>query len=768
MKKNLRMLGVTPPLILAMLVLASCSNDDNSPGPMVPDEPLPTGQSKTYTLSSVSDPAITGTAKFSEIDDNSVTVELQLQNTPAGGQHPAHIHVNTAAEGGGIAITLGMVDGDTGSSTINFSMMDDGTDITYDELLEYDGYINVHLSSGELGTLIAQGDIGQNELTSTSKVYTLGSVSDPAIDGTATFTERVNGEALATIELNNTTAGGEHPGHIHLNTAAEGGDIAFTFTPVNGDTGISHTNVANLDDDSAFVYSDVLDFDGYINIHLSATDLGTLIAQGDIGQNELTGTSKVYTLGSVSDPDIDGTATFAERVNGEALATIELNNTIAGGEHPGHIHLNTAAEGGDIAFTFTPVNGDTGISHTNVANLDDDSAFVYSDVLDFDGYINVHLSATDLGTLIAQGDIGQNELTGTTKVYPLASVSDPAIEGTATFAERVNGEALATIALNNTIAGGEHPGHIHLNTAAEGGDIAFTFTPVNGDTGMSITNVASLDDDSAFVYSDVLDFDGYINIHVSNTDLGTLIAQGDIGQNELTGTTKVYPLASVSDPAIEGTATFAERVNGEALATLALSNTMAGGSHPSHIHANSAAVGGDIIFTFNPVNGDTGMSTTNVAALDDSSPLGYEEVLVIDGYINVHLSDADLGTLIAQGNIGINENDGPPPVGKDYDVTNNGLISYIFNSDDLSDAENPDLTLQRGATYTFTVNASGHPFFIKSVQGNTNANAYNNGVTNNGAEIGTITFEVPMDAPDVLYYNCQFHSVMTGILNITD
>jgi hypothetical protein len=32
-------------------------------------------------------------------------------------------------------------------------------------------------------------------------------------------------------------------------------------------------------------------------------------------------------------------------------------------DHIPHIHMNTAVEGGGIAFTFKPVNGDTGISN---------------------------------------------------------------------------------------------------------------------------------------------------------------------------------------------------------------------------------------------------------------------------------------------------------------------------------------------------------------------------------------------------------------------
>jgi hypothetical protein len=42
----------------------------------------------------------------------------------------------------------------------------------------------------------------------------------------------------------------------------------------------------------------------------------------------------------------------------EKLASA-LKNTPTGGSHPGHIHLNTAVQGGGIAFTFSP---DTGIS----------------------------------------------------------------------------------------------------------------------------------------------------------------------------------------------------------------------------------------------------------------------------------------------------------------------------------------------------------------------------------------------------------------------
>lgn len=524
-KKTMRLML---PMIMGALVITSCSNDDDG-GIILP---IGQGDSKTYQLESVANPDISGTAKVIDNDDNSITVELDLQNTPAGGMHPAHIHFNTAAEGGDIAITLGTVDGSTGTSSITFTTLNDGTPITYEEVLAFDGYINVHASADDLGTLVAQGDIGQNELTGTTKVYALGSVAFDDIEGTATFSERVNGEALATVVLSNTPADGMHPGHIHANTAVEGGDIIFSFTTLNGATGISKTNVAALEDGTDFGYAEVLEVDGYINFHLSSDELGTLVAQGDIGQNELTGTAKTYTLDAVANPTIFGTATFEQRVNGEALATIILEGTPEDGMHPGHIHANSAAEGGTILFTFSPVNGATGMSKTNVAALNDETAFGYDDVLAIDGYINVHLSADDLGTLVAQGDIGQNELTGTSKSYTLNTVDVPGIDGTATFFERVNGNALAIVELAGTTMGNSHPGHIHANSASETGPIIFDLTNVNGATGISKTHVEALNDGTAFGFQDVLTVDGYINIHLSAADLATLVAQGNIGANE--------------------------------------------------------------------------------------------------------------------------------------------------------------------------------------------------------------------------------------------
>ncbi len=103
-----------------------------------------------------------------------------------------------------------------------------------------------------------------------------------------------------------------------------------------------------------------------------------------------------------------------------------------------------------------------------------------------------------------------------------------------------------------------------------------------------------------------------------------------------------------------------------------------------------------------------------------------------------------------------------------FSVTNSGSSAYLFSGNGLSGASNASLTLTRGVTYKFNVSASGHPFWINDTQGTGTGNAYNSGVSGNGAQSGTITFTVPNDAPSSLFYNCQFHSVMTGTITIVD
>ena len=88
--------------------------------------------------------------------------------------------------------------------------------------------------------------------------------------------------------------------------------------------------------------------------------------------------------------------------------------------------------------------------------------------------------------------------------------------------------------------------------------------------------------------------------------------------------------------------------------------------------------------------------------------------------------------------------------------------------------EQPNLVLVRGARYIFDVSVGAqHPFLLQKDDkteslGTSAGSAYTEGVTNNGAYDGKLSFIVPLTAPDTLFYICQYHSWMKGMIDIVD
>ena len=116
----------------------------------------------------------------------------------------------------------------------------------------------------------------------------------------------------------------------------------------------------------------------------------------------------------------------------------------------------------------------------------------------------------------------------------------------------------------------------------------------------------------------------------------------------------------------------------------------------------------------------------------------------------------------------------PIPVNhkKTFVISNTNSSSFDF--EELG--SNPTLTLFRGETYKFnvdTIETFGgieYPFWIRTQQleGITEVYDYNIGVVNNGDSRGTITFTVPYNAPNKLYYVSQNRSSMGGKIEIVN
>ena len=178
------------------------------------------------------------------------------------------------------------------------------------------------------------------------------------------------------------------------------------------------------------------------------------------------------------------------------------------------------------------------------------------------------------------------------------------------------------------------------------------------------------------------------------------------------------------------------------------------------------------------LDGLTGVSTSGVSSGQVLKYNGTSWAPAADsaGSGGIALGDISVGsegTASGDGSLAYNNSTGvftytPPvipavalPDDQEFGVTNSGASSYTFSGG--ATGNNPTITLQRGKTYRFDVNASGHPFMIRVSSGGSD---YTNGVVNAGTQSGAVYFTVPDDAPNSLVYQCSVHSAMVGTINI--
>tara|TARA_B110000014_G_C20123620_1_gene596847 strand:+ start:373 stop:2457 length:2085 start_codon:yes stop_codon:yes gene_type:complete len=99
-----------------------------------------------------------------------------------------------------------------------------------------------------------------------------------------------------------------------------------------------------------------------------------------------------------------------------------------------------------------------------------------------------------------------------------------------------------------------------------------------------------------------------------------------------------------------------------------------------------------------------------------------------------------------------------------FNVTAQNSSDYIVSVADSNNTESgndPILRVKEGDDLSFTVNAPGHPFYLKTIAGVGTGNLIA-GVGNNGAAEGTVTWSVPIGSAGTYYYQCSLHGNMVG------
>jgi hypothetical protein len=213
--------------------------------------------------------------------------------------------------------------------------------------------------------------------------------------------------------------------------------------------------------------------------------------------------------------------------------------------------------------------------------------------------------------------------------------------------------------------------------------------------------------------------------------------------------------------------------NGSAFSTISLPPSITAPSAPTINSINALDEELDVLFT---PGSDGGSPILNYQySLDGTSFVDFDPVqlnspLTITGLTNgveytVSIKAVnEIGESNASNSISATPVETPPQPEPDFFITNSGSGAYLIDG-----VSNDTITLVRGETYIFDINASGHPFWIQTVPGAySSGNIYNDGITGNGTQVGTITWTVDQSAPSTLYYVCQFHPAMAGTILIID
>ena len=105
-----------------------------------------------------------------------------------------------------------------------------------------------------------------------------------------------------------------------------------------------------------------------------------------------------------------------------------------------------------------------------------------------------------------------------------------------------------------------------------------------------------------------------------------------------------------------------------------------------------------------------------------------------------------------------------------FTITAQNSSDYIVEGNDQNgnvSGNDPSISVKVGDTLNLDINASGHPLFIIiSSNGGFGSSNLVSGVSNNGAENGSITWSP--STVGTYYYICEYHSSMIGVITVTE
>ena len=308
----------------------------------------------------------------------------------------------------------------------------------------------------------------------------------------------------------------------------------------------------------------------------------------------------------------------------------------------------------------------------------------------------------------------------------------------------------------------------------------------SGQVGVGTTSTSATLEVKGITHSEGIKVSG-VTTAVSKLHVGTggttLFVDAEAGNVGVTTTVPAF-LLDVRSPVSSGTTALFVQGDAQVTGDLTLGGALDGGSTSptltvDQINVTGLATFGGYVDINNDVDFSSNINVGGISTLggyvDINDDVDISGTLNVSGISTLSFVDINNGDIVVTsiGTTNLNVTGVTTSTDKEiytqFDITNNGSGNYEFAATGIGFTEatsNPTLYLLRGKKYHFSVNASGHPFYINTVNTTGTGSTYNNGVTNNGAAVGIVTFKVPFDAPEILHYNCGNHSAMNGPIYI--
>ena len=373
----------------------------------------------------------------------------------------------------------------------------------------------------------------------------------------------------------------------------------------------------------------------------------------------------------------------------------------------------------------------TGVQSADIGGLNLTGAFIVgtTDIISFP--ITVDLSSEGSEVLKLELD---NKQANTSMVIQDTSTTPSITYGLVTSAASVNEGESFTITLN-------------AENVADGTLIGYTITGVDAsDIGnAALTGTFEIGTTESIVYTATEDAftDGPETFQMSIDGTDTVVEVA-IGDTSLSPIIPSYTLGSSSTTVNEG---------GVFTITLSTSNVDNGTVLPYTISGVTGADIGGAALTGNFVVGTTDSLTFTATA--DATTEGDEGFVISldNGESTFNLAIVDTSTT----------------PGNSYTIatSNSGSGAYTLNGTDRLgpvSGSNQTVTINVNDTVTFSMNAPGHPFYIKNANSTGTGNIVTNPLaTGQGASSSGNVVWTP-SAVGTYHYNCQFHGAMHGLI----